>query len=169
MYRQLDSDADWLLRLLPRDIGERKPKVGYGFGTRGPIDYEQEHDFGRKLRQMRPARLAAATEQFANSPYLLERFKAELDNKLGYTGAVFLAHEPDLNRMLSELQYWMASFEGNLKGYRKARDSVVPGAGSLMFDQACVHLKQMIVVGSWLRTWLLAQATEIKPSKLRSE
>ena len=28
MYRQLDSDADWLLGSLPPDIRERQPKVG---------------------------------------------------------------------------------------------------------------------------------------------
>jgi hypothetical protein len=168
MYRQLDSDADWLLGLSPPDIRERKPRVGYGLGTRGPIDYEQERDFGRKLTMMRPAQLAAATEQFANDSYLLDRFKQSLDMKLGHTGAVFLAQEPDLNRILSELQEWMSGFEDHLKGYREARKSVVAGAGSMIFDQACVHLKQMIVMGSWLRTWLLAQATEIEPSHPRS-
>jgi hypothetical protein len=162
MYRQLNSDVDWLLGLLPPDIRERKPRVGYGLGTKGPIDYEQERDFGRSLAMMRPARLAAATEEFANNPHHLERFKQSLDTKLGYTGAVFLAQEPVLNRILSELQGWMAGFEGDLKGYREARKSVVRGAGSLMFDQACVRLKQMILTGNGLRRWLLAQATEIE-------
>jgi hypothetical protein len=94
MYRQLDSDADWLLGLLPPDIQERKLRVGYGLGMRGPIDYEQERDFGRKLTMMRPARLAEVTEQFANNPYLLVRFKQSLDDKLGYTGAVFWLRSP---------------------------------------------------------------------------
>lgn len=164
MYRQLDSDADWLLSLLPPEIQERKPRAGYGLGTRGPIDYEQERDFGRRLTQMRPAQLAAATEEFANDPYHLERFKRSLDAKLGYTGAVFLAQEPELNRILSELQGWMDGFEVELKFYREARKSVVKNAGSLVFDQACVRLKQMIFTGNWLRRWLLAQATEVEPS-----
>jgi hypothetical protein len=167
MYRQLDRDADWLLGLLPPDIQARRPRGGYGFGTRGAIDHEQERDFGRSLTMMRPARLAAATEDFANNPHHLERFQQSLDYKLGYTGAVFLAQEPELNRILSELQGWMAGFEGDLKGYREARESVVRGAGSLMFDQACVRLKQMILTGNWLRRWLLAQATEIDSSKPR--
>jgi hypothetical protein len=162
LYRQLDSDADRLLGLLPPDIRARRPGVGYGLGTRGAIDHGQERDFGRSLTMMREARLAAATEEFANNPYLLERFKQSLDTKLEDTGAVFLAQEPELNRILSELQDWMSGFEGNLKGYREARKSVAAGAGSIMFEQACVHLKQMIVVGSWLRAWLLEQATEIE-------
>ena len=168
MYRQLDRDADWLLGWLPPDIRARRPRGGYGLGTRGPIDHGQERDFGRSLTMMRPARLAAATEEFANNPHHLDRFKQDLDAKLGYTGAVFLAQEPELNRILSELQGWMAGFEGDLKGYREARKSVVVGAGSLMFDQACVRLKQMILTGNWLRRWLLAQATEIEPSNPRS-
>ena len=167
LYRQLDSDADWLLELLPPDMQARRPRVVYGFGMRGAIDYEQERDFGRSLTMMRAARLAAATEQFANNPYLLERFKQSLDTKLGYTGAVFLAQEPELNRILSELQEWMAGFEGHLKGYRETRKSVVAGAGSIMFEQACVHLKQMILTGNWLRRWLLAHATEIEQSSSR--
>ena len=162
LHRQLDSDADWLLGLLPPDIRERQPRGGYGLGTRGTIDHRQERDFGRSLTMMRTARLAAATEQFANDPYLLERFKQSLDTKLGYAGAVFLAQEPELNRILSELQDRMSGFEGHLKGYREARKSVA-GAGSTVFEQACVHLKQMIIAGNWLRRWLLAQATEIEP------
>lgn len=164
MYRQLNRDADWMLSLAPPDIQEKQPKGGYLFGTRGPIDHEQERDFGRRLTQMRPARLAAATEDFANDTYHLERFKRSLDAKLGYAGAVFLAQEPVLNRILSELQGWMDGFEVELKFYRDARESVVPGAGSMPFDQACFRLKQMILTGNWLRRWLLAQATEIEPS-----
>ena len=167
LYRQLDSDADWLLELLPPDIQARRPRVGYGLGTRGAIDHGQERDFGRSLTMMRATRLTDVTEQLANEPRFLERFKQSLDTKLGYTGAVFLAQEPELNRILSELQEWMAGFEGHLKGYREARKSVVAGAGSIMFEQACVHLKQMIVTGNWLRTWLLAQATEIEQSSPR--
>ena len=29
LYDQLYSDADWLLGLLPRDVRERQPRVGY--------------------------------------------------------------------------------------------------------------------------------------------
>jgi hypothetical protein len=167
MYRQLDSDADWLLGLLPPDIRERRPRVGYGFGMRGAIDYEQERDFGRSLAMMREARLTDVTEQLANEPRFLDSFKQSIDTSLGYTGAVFLAQEPELNKILSELQYWISGFEAHLEGYREAHKSAVAGAGSIMFEQACVHLKQMILTGNWLRTWLLAQATEIEQSSPR--
>jgi hypothetical protein len=112
--------------------------------------------------------LATATEELANNPYLLERFKRSLDIKLGYTGSVFLAQEPELNRILSHLQGWMDGFESDLKSYREARESAVKGAGSLVFDQACVRLEQMILTGNWLRKWLVAQATEIEQSSPRS-
>jgi hypothetical protein len=116
---------------------------------------------------MRAARLADVTEQLANEPRFLDSFKQSIDTSLGYTGAVFLAQEPELNKILSELQEWISGFEAHLEGYRKARESVVAGAGSIMFEQACVHLKEMIVMGNRLRRWLLAQATEAKPSNPR--
>jgi len=90
-------------------------------------------------------------EQFANNPNLLDGFKQSLDTSLGYTGAVFLAREPELNKILSELQEWVSGFEGNLRGYREARESGVAGAGSIAFEQACVSLKQMIIMGNQLR------------------
>jgi hypothetical protein len=167
MYHQLFSDADWLLGLLPSDLREQRPKVAYRFGSRDAINYRHERDFGSTLTRLRAARLRDVTEQFANNPNLLDGFKRSLDTSLGYTGAVFLAREPELNKILSELQEWMLNFEDNLKGYRGARGSGVAGAGSIAFDQACVSLKQMIVMGYQLRTWLLEQATEIEPSNPR--
>jgi hypothetical protein len=141
-----------------------RPKVGYEFGSRGAVDYEQERDFGRSLATMRAARLADVTERLANEPRFLDSFKQSIDTSLGYTDAVFLAQEPELNKVLTELQFWISEFEAHLKDYREARESVVAGAGSIMFRGACVSLKEMIVMGNRLRRWLLEQATEVKPS-----
>ena len=81
-----------------------------------------------------------------------------------YARTVVLAREPELNKILSELQEWLSGLEGNLKGYREARESGVRGAGSMAFKQACVSLKQMMTMGYRLRWWLAERTTKIKPS-----
>jgi hypothetical protein len=164
MYRQLLSDADWLLRLLPSDLREGQPEVEYGYGPRRGTDHRYGRDFGRSLARLNAARLSDVAEQFANDPTLLDGFKRSLNTSLAYTGVVVLAREPELNKILSELQEWMSGFEGNLKGYREARESGVRGAGSMAFKQACVSLKQMIIMGYRLRCWLAEGTAKIKPS-----
>jgi hypothetical protein len=56
----------------------------------------------------------------------------------------------------------MLRFEGNLEGYREARESSVAHAGSTAFQQACVSLKETMLMGYRLRSWLAEQTAEMK-------
>jgi hypothetical protein len=164
LYRQLISHTDWLLNLMPSDPRERQPGVEHRVGPRRGTTNRYGRDFGRSLARLNARRLSNMVEQFANNPRLLEVFKQNFDTSLGYAGAVFLAREPALNKMLNELQEWILRFEGNLEGYREARKSGVAGAGSIAFQQACVSLKEMMRMGYRLRSWLAERTAEIKPS-----
>ena len=103
-------------------------------------------------------------EQFANDSTPLEWFKQSLDTSLAYTGAVVLAQEPELSKILSELQEWISGLEGNLRDYREARNSGISGAGSIPFQQACISLKEMMIMGYRLRSWLAERTARIEPS-----
>jgi hypothetical protein len=164
LYGQLVSHTEWLLKLMPSHPREVQAEEEHEVGARRGATNRYGPDFGRSLSRLNAKRLSNVVEQFANNPRLLDVFKQNLDTSLGYAGAVFLAREPELNKMLNELQEWTLRFEGNLEGCREARESSVPHAGSIAFQQACVSLKEMMLMGYRLHSWLAERTAEFKPS-----
>lgn len=166
LYHSLFSDADWLLGLLPHDMREGQPMAAYRFDQGSFLSQRYGSDFYRRLVRLRPLRLREVVGQFAEDPTLLESFKQSLDTSLGYTGGVFLARELELNRILGELRGWMSGLEANLEGYREVLQSGTDPArvgGSTALEQACIPLRETIVTGYQLRSWLAQRTVAIEP------
>ncbi len=121
LYQQLFMDADWLLGLLPGDLRKGWPRATFRFRSGSCLSNRYGSAFMKSVVRLNVLRLREVVDGFADDPTLLDSFKQALDTSLGHTGAVFLASEPELNRIISELRRWMSSFEVSLETYRKAR------------------------------------------------
>jgi hypothetical protein len=166
LYRQLFSYANRLIGLLPNHVREGWPMAAYQFGYASHLSPRYDSAFMRSVIGLDVWLLKDAATQFADDPTLLDDLNNELDSTLGHTAAVFLAIEPELNRIISELRGWISNFEGSLEIYRRARQSGMDPArvgGSSAIEQACINLREVIIVGSQLRFWLAGRADEIRP------
>jgi hypothetical protein len=98
-------------------------------------------------------------------PDALDSFKQQLGNTLDHSAAVFLAREPELNRLIASLREHISWFEDSLKVYREARESGSPPAPvtrSSAIHQAASTLRELIISAYRLRQWLIAHADSVR-------
>lgn len=166
LYYELFGDVDWLVRLLPRGYLEGRPRVWIQFGDRSYGTESMDRSLAKDLRSLDVSVLYEGVKEFADRPDLLNSFKQGLDNTLGHSAAVFLAREPELNRLIGALREHISHFEGSLEVYRGARESGVDPAavvGSSAIRQAGITLKELIIQGHLLLSWLAARADSVRP------
>jgi hypothetical protein len=169
LYYQLFDAANWLVGLWPRESSEERSPVWYRFGYISYSADELGSSFGREVSSAAnvPA-LYDRVRQFAEDPELLDSFKQDLDNTLAHSAAVFLAREPKLNVLISQLREHISHFEGSLEIYREAQESghdpaAAVGLGSSAIHQAGITLQMVILTAYQLRTWLASRADTVEP------
>jgi hypothetical protein len=166
LYYQLFDDANWLVGLGPREHQEELPDVWYRFGYTSYGTKELDKSFAKKLSALHVSALHGHVTSFADQPELLDSFKRELDTHLEHSAAIFLAREPELNRLIGQLREHISHFEGSLEIYREARASGKDPAarlGSSAIDQAGITLKEVIISAYQLRSWLAEHADSVDP------
>jgi hypothetical protein len=166
LYYQLFRDVNWLVGLVPRENGEGRTQVWYRFGDRSYGTDNLDSSFAKELWSLDVSVLYRRVSEFADRPSVLDSFKQELDNTLDHSAAVFLAREPELNRLIASLREHISWFEGSLEIYREARESGRDPAafgGSSAIQQAGITLKELIISGYRLRRWLAERADSAEP------
>ncbi len=164
LYQQLFEDADWLVGLL-REYRER-PLVWYRFGYIGYGSKELDESFAKTLYALHVSALYDRVRTFADQPDVLDDFKQQLDTQLEHSAAVFLAREPELNRLIGQLREQISHFEGSLEVYREARETGRDPAarlGSSAINQAGIALRELIFAAYQLRSWLADHADRVEP------
>jgi hypothetical protein len=104
-------------------------------------------------------------KHLADQPNLVDMVEQQLDNTLEHSAAVFLAREPDFNRLIGALREHITRFRGSLEVYREARASGLDPAaivGSSAIEQAGINLRELIIQGYLLRQWLIAHADSVR-------
>jgi hypothetical protein len=165
LYQQLFGDVNWLIGLLPTEYREGRPLAWFQFGDRSYGTEAYDRSFAEELWSLDVSVLYEGVKQFADRPDVLESFKRTLDDTLGHSAAVFLAREPELNRLLGALREHVTRFEGSLEVYREARKSGWDPAavvGSSAIQQAGINLKELIIQGYLLGSWLAARADSVR-------
>ena len=167
LYQRPFSHANWLLMMLPRDVREDLRSAWYQFGqksTAGRVDAA----LTRSVRRLDAMRLRDAAEGLVDDPSLLEGFEQNVSATLQDSAAIFLARDPDLNRILAEFREWITRVKRIVEACREARDSGRHPAGHPpmppYFKQACVQLRELIITANMLQSWLAAHADETRPS-----
>jgi hypothetical protein len=166
LYYRLFGDVNWLVGLLPGEYREGRPLVWFQFGERSYGTEAFDRSFAQVLWSLDVSVLYEEVKEFADRPDLLDGLKQALDDTLGHSAAVFLAREPELNRLIGALREHISRFEGSLEVYRGARESGVDPAavvGSSAIRQAGINLKELIIQGYLLGSWLAARADSVRP------
>jgi hypothetical protein len=168
LYQRLFSHANWLIKMLPSDVqGEWPSSAWYQFGqksTGGRVDVA----FSRSIRRLDAMQLKDVAEGLIDDPSLLEGFEQNVDATLQGSAAIFLARDPDLNRIVAELREWITRVKRILEACREVRGSgmdpaVYPPVAPVS-QQACVQLRELIITANIFQSWLAARADEIRPS-----
>src|SRR5829696_7019759 len=115
LYYQLFRDVNWLVGLVPRENQEGRPKVWYRFGDRSYGTDNLGSSFAKDLWALDVSVLYGRVREFADRTDVLETFQQELDSTLDHSAAVFLAREPELNRLIASLREHIPWFEGSLE------------------------------------------------------
>jgi hypothetical protein len=101
-------------------------------------------------------RLKDAVEGLVDDPSLLEGFEQDVDATLQHSAAIFLARDPQLNRILAELREWISRVKRILEAYREVRGSGKDPAKwpplSPVSKQACVQLRELIITANILQS-----------------
>jgi len=166
LYKQLFEDANWLVEFGLRGHREELPDVWYRFGYISYGTKGLDRSFAKKLSALPVSALYEEVKAFADEPDMLASFKRELDADLEHSATIFLAREPELNRLIGQLREHISYFEGSLEIYREARASGRDPAarlGSSAIDQAGIALKEVIFSAFWLRSWLAEHADSVEP------
>jgi hypothetical protein len=143
------------------------PQTFYKFGY-GSVGGKVDSAFTRSIKRLDAMRLKDIAEGLVDDPTLLEGFEQNVDATLQHSAAIFLARDPDLNRILAELRDWISGVKHILEAYREARGSGMDPAAwpplSPVSKQACVQLRELISTANILQSWLAERADEIRPS-----
>jgi hypothetical protein len=168
LYQRLFSHANGLIKMLPSEVrGDWPSSAWYQFGqksTGGRVDVA----FSRSIRRLDAMRLKNVAEGLIDDPSLLEGFEQNIDATLQGSAAIFLARDPDLNRIVAEFREWITHVKRILEACREVRGSgmdpaVYPPVAPVS-KQACVQLRELIIMANILQSWLAAHADEIRPS-----
>jgi len=165
LYYELFGDVDWLVRLLPKEYLEGCPLVWFQFGDRSYGTEKLDRSVAKELWSLDVSVLYEGVKEFADRPDLLDGFKRSLDNTLEHSAAVFLAREPELNRLIGALREHISRFEGSLEIYCESRESGRDPAavlGSSAIQQAGINLKEFMIQGYLLLSWLAARADSVR-------
>ena len=169
MYSRLFRRADYLVGLLPQ---ERRSNLGRAAYTFGPDSYSTnafKEDFMDALTQMDASEFEERIRELARKPELMDSFERGLDDALGPWAATFLAREPELNRLISEVRERLSAFNAALERYRRAPTSTQsPSRSDFHVDtmeQAYLALYRLVLVAYELRRWLADQADRVDPMK----
>jgi hypothetical protein len=165
LYFSLFSEVNWLIGLLPNEYREGRPRAWYQFLDKNYGTDYLDRSFAERLWHLDPSVLYGGVRQFADRPDLLDGFEQGLDNTLEHSAAVFLAREPDFNRLIGALREWITRFRGSLEVYREARKTgwdPAAFAGSSAIQQAGINLRELIIQGYLLRQWLIAHADSVR-------
>jgi hypothetical protein len=167
LYRRLFSHANWLIGMLPSDVRVGWPQTWYKFGY-GSVGGKADPAFTGSIRRLQAMRLKDAVEGLVDDPSLLEGFEQNVDATLQHSAAIFLARDPQLNRILAELREWISRVKGILEAYREVRGSGKDPAKwpplSPVSKQACVQLRELIIEANILQSWLAVRADEVGSS-----
>jgi hypothetical protein len=167
LYSRLLRTADEVVGLLPE---ERKSGLGravYQFAPNYYSTWQFDEGFIDDLAQMDAAEFEERVKELAGKPELVGSWQRKFDDLLGTSAGVFLAREPELNRLIYEVTEHLSDFDATLERYRSDPTSTQsPSASDYHVDameQAYIQLHRLVRSACELRRWLANHADRVRP------
>jgi hypothetical protein len=120
LYSQLFDKADSLVRLLPWESWSGHGSAWYHFaGARSYGTKVFGEDFTDSLWRIDASEFEKRVQELAGKPELMASLEQGFDNTLGPWTGVFLAREPELNKLINEVRERFSGFQTTLERYRR--------------------------------------------------
>jgi hypothetical protein len=169
LYARLLEKAEFLVGLLPPQRLRNVRRASYTFGTRSYGTWAFEPDFITDITNMDVAEFEWRVDELTGKPELIESFQAGFDDLLGTSAGIFLARDPELNRLINEVSAELSRFVAALEWYRTNPTSTrSPSYSDFHVDtreQACIALHLLVLAAYRLRQWLVGQADRVVPMR----
>jgi hypothetical protein len=169
LYSRLLRTADDVVGLLPEERKSSLGRAAYQFGPNNYSTWLFDEGFIDDLAQMDAAEFEERVKELAGKPELVGSWQHKFDDLLGTSAGVFLASEPELNRLIYEFTEHLSDFDATLERYRSKRTSTQSPSGSDFhvdtMEQAYLALHSLVQIAYELRRWLADQADSVEPSK----
>ena len=169
LYSRLLRTADEVVGLLPEERKSGLGRAAYQFAPNYYSTWQFDEGLIDDLAQMDAAEFEERVKELAGKPELVGSWQRKFDDLLGTSAGVFLAREPELNRLIYEVTEHLSDFDATLERYRSDPTSTQsPSASDYhvdAMDQAYIQLHQLVLSACELRRWLADQADSVVPSR----
>ena len=118
LYSRLLRTADDVVGLLPEERKSGLGRAAYQFGPNNYSTWQFDEGFIDDSAQMDAAEFEERVKELAGKPELVGSWQRKFDDLLGTSAGVFLAREPELNRLISEVTEHLSDFDATLERYR---------------------------------------------------
>lgn len=122
LYARLFQRAVYLTGLLPWERVSTLSSAWYEFGSISYGDKALEEGLGDPT-QVSSFEFEERVKELAGKPELMGSFQRRFDNTLGPGTDIFLAREPELNRLVNELRDRLSDFHATLETYQRRSSS----------------------------------------------
>jgi hypothetical protein len=167
LYSRLLRTADDVVGHLPEERKSSLGRAAYQFGPNNYSTWQFDEGFIDDLAQMDAAEFEERVKELAGKPELVGSWQRKFDDLLGTSAGVFLAREPELNRLIYEVTEHLSDFDATLERYRSDPTSTQsPSASDYHVDameQAYIQLHRLVLSACELRRWLANHADRVRP------